>query len=78
MRAIQNKDHNYPIARHFETHHFSNRDLLAFFVIDQITLLYREWDRIQQLRQLESRCIIDLETKGEFGWNLDEELRIHL
>ena len=77
-RAIKNKNAQYPVARHFETTHNSNPNLLSFFVVDSILLSRRGGDREQNLRKMESRYIIDFETQAPNGQNRDEELSVHL
>lgn len=78
MRAISNKDANYPVARHFALKHNSNRNMLEYFAIDTISAHARGGDRILALRRLESRYIIDLNTKSPAGLNSGEEMSIHL
>ena len=77
LRAIGNKDPTYSMAWHF-SEHYSNRDLLSFFVIDHVPVNERGGKRTLKLRKLESKYIIELETKGELGWNMEEEIRMHL
>ena len=78
MRAIANKDRTYPVARHYETSHNSNRDLVSYYCLDRVELNPRQGDRTLLLRQLESRYIILLRTKMPRGLNIGEELSVHL
>ena len=77
MRAIKNKDKQYPVRR-FEKEHNSNADLLTFFVVDSVPRSERGGNRELQLRCLESRYIINFDTMTPNGHNKDEELNVHL
>lgn len=63
MRAITNGNETYPVARHFNKENHRNRDLLSYYCIDHVPVNPRGGDRILRLRRLESRYIIDLQTK---------------
>lgn len=78
LRAIEKNDVQYPVARHFAEIHSSSRNLLQFYGLDTIQAHERGGDRIRQLRRLESRYIIDLQTKTPKGMNGGEELATHL
>ena len=78
MRAIRNRDKQYPVARHFEIMHNANADCLSFYVVDSVPLNARGGNREVQLRCLESRYIIEFETMSPNGHNKDEELSVHL
>ena len=77
-RAITNNDPQYPVARHFSTHHKSNSNLVKFFAVDRVEPLSRGGDRLLALRKLESKYILNLNTKQPMGLNVDEEMYIHL
>lgn len=77
-RAIKNCDMSYPVARHFKDEHNSNRDLLTFFALDHVPLHPKGGDRVTSLRRLESRYIIDLQTKIPESLNINDELETHL
>lgn len=78
LRAIKNGDQQYPMARHFQSHHQQNSDLVSFCVLDYIPLKIRGGNRIQELRRLESKLIIQYHTLAPSGHNCDEEMAVHL
>lgn len=78
LRAIKHGDNQYPVARHFQLGHNQNSDLLSFCVLDHIPLKIRGGNRVQELRRLESRLIIQYHTTVPIGHNCDEELAVHL
>lgn len=78
MQAIVNKDSHYPIARHFESHQFSDSSKLKYFAIEQVNVGIRGGNRLLRLRKCESRHIIDLGARQPVGHNIDEEMIVHL
>ena len=78
MRAIKKVNLSYPVARHFLARHNSDATLLKFCAIQRILPFPRGCDRIQKLREHESKFIIDWQTKTPGGLNQDEELYVHL
>lgn len=78
QRAIAKKDASYPLARHYAEKHASNRNEISFFGLDSVDECIRGGDRVKRLRRLESRYIIDLQTKNPKGLNSSEELASHL
>lgn len=78
QRAITNMDFSYPMARHFYNAHGSNRNLLNFCGIDRVLKHIRGGDREKELHTLESRYIIDLNTRVPYGLNREEELSTHI
>lgn len=62
-RAIEKNDPTYPVARHFAKFHQSNRNLLRFYCLDHVPAHERGGNRELKLRRLESRFIVDLQTK---------------
>lgn len=77
-RAVANQDVTYPVARHFAQYNTSNRDLLRFYCLDHVPMHERGGNCELRLRILESRLIIDLQTKVPLGLNVEEELSIHI
>ena len=58
--------------------HFNRRDLLQYYILDQVLPSPRGNNRELLLRRLECRYILNLNAKGEGGWNTEEELKVHL
>ena len=67
MRAIDNEDPHYTVARHFRETHFSDRNQLTYCAIEQIPPNPRGGNRVKILRRTKSRYIIDIETKSPSG-----------
>lgn len=66
-------------SRTYESNrHKSDRSALRFFAIDSVPVSIRGGDRVANLRRLESRYIIDLDSKTPHGLNGGEEMMVHL
>lgn len=78
LRAINNDDPSYPVARHINQHHGGKTSDLSYFVIDTVPKNIRGGNRQLALRRLESKYIILLNTKIPYGLNPDEALSTHL
>ena len=78
MTAIDQNDPDYPVARHFSTEHFQDRNSLTFFAVERISVQSRGGNGTLIHRRKESKYILDLETKQPGGLNTEEELRVHL
>lgn len=78
LRAINNGDVTYPVARHFSLIHDRNENLLVYFVLDAIPISERGGDREKKLRRMESRYIILLNSKVPEGLNMEEDFHTHL
>lgn len=74
LRAIVNSDSNYPVARHFKAVHSNDLKDLYYFVIDAVPKQIRGGNRERQLRQLESRYIVKLDSKMPNGLNTGDDL----
>lgn len=73
MRAISNNDHAYPMARHFKESHNNNLRKLTYFLIDAIPQSKRGGDQESKLRRLETKYIIELDTRIPNGHNSSED-----
>lgn len=74
LRAIVNSDPAYPVARHFKVEHANNLNCLQYYVIDSVPPNKRGGNREKQLRRLESKYIIELDTKYPNGLNTGEDM----
>lgn len=74
MRAIKNGDRTYPVAHHFETFHANDTKGLTYFVIDVVPLDIRGGNREKKLMKLESRYIVELNSKQPDGLYVEENL----
>lgn len=74
IRAIKNKDPSYPVARHFEESHKSDPGVLKYYVVDHIPRRIRGGDRTKALRLLETKYILNFDSKHPGGLNQTEDL----
>lgn len=74
IKAINNNDPTYPVARHFREVHANNLKDLSYYVIDTIPISRRGGNREKKLRKLETRYILNLDSKSPGGLNNTEDL----
>lgn len=77
-RGIVNKDPNYPVARHFKEYHQSSLKYFKYYVLDTVPFNKRGGNREARLRRLETRYILELDTKQPRGLNTSEDLYTYL